>query len=246
MAGLRIRAVPLAIALLAIALVSCEDPHALDPKPAATPASAAAVTFRTADGQTLDGRLWQNDPTRILIYLHEYREDQTRWWPVAEEPIGGQPSMLAFDFRGHGASTGAADDLAGMTQDVRAAIQFARGRGFQRVALMGAGMGAAAGMVAVAHDPSIGVIGLSMPIEFGGLNPLEVAPLFAGRLVVIAAEADVSARYSFEQLIAAAQVPPERRDLVKGHAHGVDLLAGSTGFSVRRFYEKALPGLLRR
>jgi pimeloyl-ACP methyl ester carboxylesterase len=204
------------------------------------------VSFTTTDGHHLSGRLWTKDPLRILIYLHEYREDETRWWPAALEPVGGQPSVLTFDFRGHGMSTGEPNDIAGMTRDVQAAIRFARAQGFESVALVGAGMGAAAGILAVADQPSIGVIGLSTPVEFGGLRPIDVAPAFVDRLVLVAAEDDLSARHSFEQLARAADVPPERRALIGGRAHGVELVQGDQGDSVRRFYEKALPGLFRR
>ena len=233
-------------ACLVAALAACEDPHALDPRPERTTPGATPVSFVTADGLRLTGRLWTNDPSRILVYLHEYREDESRWWPLAEEPVAGQPSVLTFDFRGHGASEGLPEDIVGMTQDVQAAIRFVRARDFDDIALIGAGMGAAAGMLAVADEPAIGVIGLSTPMEFGGLRTIDVAPKFTGRLVLVAAREDLSARYSYEQLVDAAEVPPERRELIDGRAHGVELLAGAKGYSLRRFYEKALPGLFRR
>ena len=234
------------IACLVAALTACDDPHALDPRPGRITPGAAPVTFPSEDGQGLAGRLWTNDRSRILVYLHEYREDESRWWPLAEEPVAGQPSVLTFDFRGHGASTGAPDDIEGTTRDVQAAIRFVRARGFDDIALIGAGMGAAAGMLAVADDPSIGVIGLSTPMEFGGLRPIDVAPRFHGRLVLVAARDDLSAAHSYEQLAAAAEVPPERRELIDGRAHGAELLAGAKGYSLRRFYEKTLPGMFRR
>ena len=231
----RLAPIAVAVALLGLALTGCLDERA----ELKAPPGGAAVTIETADGIALAGRLWGADADRVLIYLHEYGQDQTAWWPLAARPLPGRPSVLTFDFRGHGASPGRANDLRGMRRDVEAALAFARARDYGQIVLVGAGMGAAAGMLAAAGDPAVALIGLSAPGAFGDLHPLAVAPDFAGRLALIAAADDLSAQQSFEQLRAAALLPAWRALLVPGRAHGAALLVHATE-ALLAFYERAL------
>ena len=133
--------VAVALALAVSFLGSCTD-H--EPEDAVEAVGSETITIRTADGLTLDGRVWDRGHDRLVIYLHEFRENQDSWWPYAREPRGEGVSALTFDFRGHGKSEGNLDDIDGMVLDAEAAIAFARDRGFERVMLVGAGMGAGA------------------------------------------------------------------------------------------------------
>ena len=230
------------LGLLGLVLAGCLDQRVGRPDPGVAP-GATPVTIDTADGLALAGRLWSADPNHLLIYLHEYRQDQTTWWPVAGASFPGQPSELTFDFRGHGASPGEPDDINGMEMDVAAAVAFARDRGYRQIVLVGAGMGAAVGMLAMAGDPAIGMVGFSAPSEFAELRPIDVAPAFAGRLVLIAARDDLSAVFSIRQLGMAARVPEWRMRLLSGRAHGAELLMGAECAIVLPFYERAIADL---
>jgi pimeloyl-ACP methyl ester carboxylesterase len=199
---------------------------------------ASVQTITTSDGILLDARLWTLDPERIVIYLHEYREDQTSWWGRLLrheiEPVSG----LTFDFRGHGDSEGAPDDVAGMWLDVDAAIAFARERGFQQILLVGAGMGAAAAMIAAVQEPSIAVVGLSAPSDFDLLEPLAAAPALKGRLALAAGRDDLSAAYSLEQFREIASLSPAHSPLYAGRTHGVEMLDGRAGADVRAYVDR--------
>ncbi len=239
-AGGRLGRITTAIALAGLVFTSCLDQRAERAEPALAP-GATAVTIDTADGLALAGRLWSADAGYLLIYLHEYWQDQTEWWPLAQRPLPGSPSALTFDFRGHGASPGRANDLQGMERDVQAAVAFARARGYEQIVVVGAGMGAAVGMLAVANDPAVALIGVSAPGEFGDLHPLAVAPDFTGRLALIAAAGDLSATESFAQLQAAVALPTRCAALIAGSAHGASLLVDATDAALA-FYERALSG----
>ena len=201
---------------------------------------AAAVEIVTEDGVTLDGRLWERGSERLVIYLHEVREDQSSWWPTAEERDSGAVSAMTFDFRGHGASEGELDDVTGMTRDVHAAIEFARERGFKRIMLVGAGMGAAVGLVAAAEDPSVTVVGFSTPADFDEIDALTAAGIADGRVQLIATRDDISAADSLHQFRALDNIDTTEARLYPGGSHGVAVLEGRAGADIRARFEELL------
>ena len=205
--------------------LSCLDRPAAQPDRGNAP-GATVVSFRTEDGVTLNGRLWARDPRRVVIYLHEYRDDQSAWWPTAAEGAPADPSALTVDFRGHGTSEGNAEDVRAIPRDAHAALAFARERGYQRVVLVGAGMGAAAAIVVAAGDPTVGVLGLSTPSEFAGIRAIDVVRGLERRMALLASDGDLSARHSVEQFRIRAAIPAARIVMFKGTDHGTALLTG--------------------
>lgn len=224
----------LAVAGLTVAACGSEpDPHA----PAVEATGAATVVIRTSDGLALDARLWDVPGWPIAIYLHEYREDQDSWWP--ESLRRTDVAALTFDFRGHGASQGDEEDIHGMVLDVRAAVEFARQRGYREITIVGAGMGATAGLIVAADEPDVAVIGLSAPAEFGGLEPLAVIPDVSDRVALVAAEADLSAAHSLEAFREAG-VPEARVRLYPGRAHGIEMLGTPGNDGVRAYLDSVM------
>ncbi|MCK9487086.1 MAG: alpha/beta hydrolase [Dehalococcoidia bacterium] len=227
----------LAIPVLALLLAACSD----NPPPLRERADGAAtVVLATEDGLRLDARLWVTSPSRVAIYLHEYREDQTSWWTYARQPRNPAISALTIDFRGHGESQGEADDIAGMLLDVDAAISYVREAGYQHITLVGAGMGGALAIVAAAGHPEISVAGLSVPSEFNVVTALTVAPLLESRLALAASRDDLSAAYSLEEFQQAVDLGPGHVALYPGRAHGVDMLKGRAGADVRAYLDGVL------
>ena len=213
------------LAIAAVLGVACLDRPG--PRPdRGTAQGATVVSFRTADGVTLNGRLWARDPRRVVIYLHEYRGNQTTWWPTAEEGAATDPSALTLDFRGHGASEGNREDVSKTPEDAEAALSFARARGYQRAVIVGAGMGAAAGIVAAADDPTTGLLGLSAPSAFAELEPVEVVHRLEQRIGLIATDGDLSAKQSIADFRLHAAIPSSRIVMLKGTDHGEGLLVG--------------------
>ncbi len=187
------------------------------------------VALHTADGLVLNARLWARDPRRIVIYLHEYGDDQTAWWPTADDGPPTAPSALTFDFRGHGASDGDSNDVADTLADARAALAYATEQRYERIVLVGAGMGAAVAIEVAADHPSaaIGVVGLSTPAAFADLRPLDAAARIAARLALISATGDLSANNSLARFRAGAAIPAARIIVLAGSEHGGDLLTGA-------------------
>jgi len=227
--GVLTRSLLLALAgVVALLGLACLDRPAPRPDRGSAPGSDP-VSLRTEDGLTLHGRIWARDPSRLVIYLHEYRGDQSAWWSTAEQGSPGEPSAMTLDFRGHGTSEGAREEVEGVARDAAAVIAFARDRGYERVVIVGAGMGAAAGMMAATSDPRVAVLGLSAPSEFAGMRTREVVRALEQRLALIAAEGDLSARQSVTEFSRHASIPPSRIVMLRGTDHGESLLTGAHG-----------------
>ncbi len=72
--------------------------------------------------------------------------------------------VVAFDFRGHGKSSGFFTWTAKESVDLRAVIEYAKSCGYEAVGLMGFSLGAAVSLIEAAHNPDIKtVIAVSAP-----------------------------------------------------------------------------------
>jgi pimeloyl-ACP methyl ester carboxylesterase len=225
------------LALLAIGRMTGDD------APSNAPEGAELATIPSGE-VGLAARLWTRHSERIAVLLHGFAGDQHDWddtigplQAALEEPI----SVLTFDFRGHGDSDGENRDLEGMASDVRAAIAFARSRGFTDIVLVGASMGGAAAIVAAAEDPSIaGVIALSAPAELGDLDAVDAMASMSAPVGLMASKDDPSAAESLERLRTEAGARASLAIIYLGNAHGVDLVEGD---EARDQLARAIDGL---
>lgn len=237
--------------VIAALLVACSSaPPAETPTPTPPQGSGASMhALTTADGQTVEARLWRVDPVRVAIYLHEYRETQATWWDYATVTRRIPVSAITFDFRGHTEEEeeggGDADDILGMVEDARAAVAFAREQGFEQIMLVGAGMGAAVAIEVAAGQPDLRVIGLSTPSAFDLLLTRESIAQIAERVALAATEEDLSAAHSLTELQEAGAIPAERVRLYPGRAHGVEMLTSAedgTPTEARMWVDELLAG----
>ena len=221
----------LALVLLAL-LTACGRGDGGEAAPVADGATVEVV--ETADGLRLDVRLFDAGAERLVVLLHMFPADQQSWAGLASElQASGLASALTLDFRGYGASDGP-KDVGKIDRDVRAALAFARERGYEQVALAGASMGGTAAIVVAPEERVAGVIALSAPAEFRGLDALAAVGAVDAPLVVFAARGDSAAAHSFGRFVAAAGLPePDRARLWEGRDHGTDLLEGPHGAEVR-------------
>ncbi len=231
------------LALVALVLAGCSD----RPEPVRERAGGATnITLLTEDAVRLDARLWVTHPERVVIYFHEYREDQSSWWIYARERRDPAISALTVDFRGHGGSEGEPDDIAGMLLDADAAIHYARESGYRHIMLVGSGMGGAVAIVAAAGHPDISVVGLSVPSAFNTIAALDAAPLLSDRLALAASRDDLSAAYSLQEFRDVAGLDEERAQIYPGRAHGVKMLEGRAGAMARSYLDSLLADFWRQ
>ena len=196
-------------------------------------AASRAVTFESADGITLSGRLFGSGQTGVVL-SHTLPADQSSWWEFARELADRGYLALTYDFRGYcpGGDAGCSQgerSIAAIWQDVLGAIGEVRSEGATRIALLGASMGGTASLVAASKpDTSVSaVVTLSAPTSIEGLvaDPDLLSTIPAAKLF-IAGTGDAQAADAAQELYAAAS-QPKRVDIVTSDDHGTDLLTGN-------------------
>jgi pimeloyl-ACP methyl ester carboxylesterase len=107
-----------------------------------------------------------------VVLSHMRPVDQTAWHAFAQTLADNGYQALAYDFRGYGKS-GGTQELGKIDRDVRAAVEFLRSQDAQHVILIGASMGGTASAKVAGPVGADGLVVLSGPQSFEGLN---VAP----------------------------------------------------------------------
>lgn len=211
-----------------------------------------AVSFTTADGVRLEGRLFgPAKATSGLVLAHMLPADQSSWYELAGHLAADGYRVLTFDFRGYcpggdaGCSAGSKQPEAAPA-DLAAAIEELRAEGVAHVGLIGASMGGTAA-IRVASEEGQGVetlITLSAPQVIGGLSAgaSELATATAAKLF-IAGNGDGQAAADAETFYLAS-LPPKRYEILTTDDHGTDMLTGNQGQRVIDLIDLWLGGSL--
>jgi alpha-beta hydrolase superfamily lysophospholipase len=194
------------------------------------PGDYVELLFTTSDGVRLHGRLFGSGNPGVIL-AHMEGADQRSWQPFAETIAGAGLKALTFDFRGHGRS-GGKKEAEKLDLDMAAAVQVMRDQGARGILLMGAGMGGAAALKMAAQEQFLGVLTLSAPTEFEGLDALAGMGEVEMPIMLIVAEDDEAAQKAAGDLFDAA---PEERvyQAFRGGEHGTDMLSGPLGEEVQ-------------
>ena len=189
--------------------------------------------FYAADGTKLVGHRFGKGTTAVIL-AHQSEGSLCDWVPYARRLASQGYFVFPVDFRGYGFSqirTGAASTR--FAADLAAATKALRKLGKKKVFLVGASMGGIASLVAGANvTPAVaGVVSISSPARFRGMDALKTAPRLRVPVLYLAAEGDDNAGYDFSQdaeaLHAATASTDKRLDVLPGSLHGIGLIAGS-------------------
>ena len=138
----------------------------------ATPAPAAPspvhVSFRSSDGITLRGHLWPGGSTAV-VFSHMYGTTQSIWYDLAGRLAAQGHTVLTFDFRGVGTSSGRLV-IANVYRDTLAAVKFIRTRNPRKIVVMGASMGGTSSIIAAGQTKVDGLVVIASGMMFEGLN----------------------------------------------------------------------------
>ncbi|MGZ4150791.1 MAG: alpha/beta hydrolase family protein [Actinomycetota bacterium] len=238
----RPRASLIATALAVVALCgSCERSSGS----AGPPAGSKAVTFTTADGVRLSGRLFgPADATAGVVLAHMLPSDQTSWYDEAAGLAGLGYRVLTFDFRGYcpggdGGCSQGPKDVNATPVDLRAALRYLRKDGVARIGIVGASMGGTAALIVAGQEGKgvQAVVTLSAPqvIEGIGAGPDVLQGVSAAKLFV-AGLGDTTAAQSAQAFYDESQ-QPKRVEILTTDDHGTDLLTGSQGERTRQLLE---------
>ena len=197
--------------------------------PAVGASSYTPVAFATQDGVTLCGRLYGTGQPSVVL-AHMQPTDQESWADFAETAAQQGYTALTFNFRGY-APSGGEREISKLDLDVEAAVDFLLSRGAKGIFLIGASMGGTASVKYASREGVLGVVALSAPTEFEGLEALEDADEVTGPKLFIAAEGDRSAQ---QAAAAYYEATPEPRilEIYTGSDHGTNLLEGTHGAQV--------------
>jgi alpha/beta superfamily hydrolase len=146
---------------------------------------------------------------------------RAEWRDLPEKVASMGYMALAYDFRGRGESEGAFDPPAS-NKDLMAAVAFIRKEGTQKIALIGASMGAMASAKVAAVEKTEAVICLAGGISWSGLevSDRELAAITAP-LLAITSEEDHFVKDTLHIYEVASG--PKEKYLYPGSNHGTDL-----------------------
>lgn len=191
------------------------------------------VTFRAMDGTKLIGHLFGTG-RKAVVLGHQSNGTLCDWLAYARRLARLGYTVFAIDFRSHGLSqyrAGAAGDRLAL--DLAAAVKVVRDRRHPKVFLVGASMGGLATLVAgESVTPAVaGIVSVSAPARFMGMNAVATAPRLRVPVLYLAAEWDDNFGYDFSddarRMYAATGAADKRLEILAGKLHGVALVGGS-------------------
>lgn len=218
----RLAAIPGTL-LLTVLAVACAN-NAVAPHDDITPPSdTEAFTIYPNPGEdiALKGTLFGAGNAPLVILTHMRPNDQTAWFPYAQQLAADGFAAFTFDFRGHGESTGE-EDFEALDDDLTAVIEYMRSRDMNDILLVGASMGATTALVVAEENGVNGVVALSPPSEFEGQDAVAaVATLEAPKLFLVSE--DDAPTLLFDELYTAA-IEEKEQEIYPGNLHGTDLI----------------------
>jgi alpha-beta hydrolase superfamily lysophospholipase len=227
------RAISVLPALLcAAALTACAEKAAAPEGPQATPPEGVlSVGIVVPDGTVLNGRLFGDGNDAMVILAHMRPNDQTAWFPFAEELARNGYAALTFDFRGYGISEGE-QDFDMLDDDLAAAFDYMEARGNETIFLVGASMGGTTSLIVAAERDVAGVVSISAPSEFQGHDARDAIAQIEVPRLLIASEDDTAARVSLEELLEAGGTQIDT-ETYTGAAHGTNLFESEHAAALR-------------
>jgi pimeloyl-ACP methyl ester carboxylesterase len=188
--------------------------------------------FNAADGTKLVGHRFGKGTTAVIL-THQSEGDLCDWLPYAKRLAGKGYFAFPIDFRGYGFSDTPPSGAYRYVQDIAAAAKALRTLGKKKVVVVGASMGGLAAVVAGANvtPPLAGVVSVSSPARFRGMDGVKAGPRLRVPMLYLAATADDNAGFDFsadaQALHRAAASKDKRLELLPGAAHGIALVGSS-------------------
>ena len=161
-----------------------------------------------------------------VVLAHQSDGSLCEWLPYGEQLAAQGFRVLTFDFVGSGSSSMAKQKT--YVEDVRTAVEYLRGQGALRVVIMGASMGATMSIVAGAAiaPPVDGVIALSSPLTFDGVNAERAAPSLKSPVLYIAGDTDGDYATYAKAIHDATPAALRTLLVVTASQHGIRLIDG--------------------
>ena len=146
-----------------------------DPDPGPEGLVDGEVTLTASDGVNLAADILVGSNIWVL-FAHQNGMSRVAWEDIPEQVHDKGYTTLAWDFRGFGDSD--PGSLGDLTRDWQAAIDFAADNGAQQIVAVGASMGGTSAIAVAASDARVvGLVLISAPAVFAGIDALAAAPV---------------------------------------------------------------------
>ena len=196
--------------------------------------------FNAADGTKLVGHRFGKGTTAVVL-AQQNEGDLCQWVPYARALAAQGYTAFPFDLRGFGFSQRRSGRLGLQVQrDVIAAVKAMRAQGKTKIFVVGASYGALAAVVAAPNLKVAGVVSLSAPDIFQGLNGITAAKRTRVPILYAASSDDQEGRFATaaQKLFDATAATDKQLELAPGELHGIALLQRTP--SVKRLLESFL------
>jgi len=180
------------------------------------------VSFTTSDGVLLRGHLYGRGSTGVIL-AHMYPADQSDWTDFARVLAAHGYQALTFDFRGFTESEGSSGTEFA-DRDLLAAYQFLRPR-VTKIFIAGASLGSEAAILLASREQVAGIICISTPTSFGGLDVEPVIHLVRAPILFVTSADDPLVAGQPEILYKLATAP-KSFEVYSGSSHGTAILYG--------------------
>jgi alpha-beta hydrolase superfamily lysophospholipase len=205
-------------------------------------AAGRPVSFASSDGVTIAGEYFESssrpspsalraseDRAPAVLLVHMLSRHKGDWGGLPDRIREAGMTALTIDLRGHGQSSGSAQDLPAMVRDVRAAAQWLATRPNVRgdaIAIVGASLGASLALLAAVDVPQARALALFSPsLDYRGLRTdTALVKRLGSRAIWLAASAEDPLALRTLRDIAAEPSGPREQHVSSAVAHGTVLL----------------------
>jgi dienelactone hydrolase len=187
---------------------SLEDVATATPQATRAPRIEKGIVVKAADGLKLAGTFFtpadSPPPWPGVILLHMIYGNQEEWGDLPQRLSDAGYAVFTIDLRGHG-KTGGEMDWDQSRDDLQQVWRYMTGRGEvdpERIAIIGASMGANMALVAAAAQPGVRALGLLSPgLDYYRVTTADALATYGQRpLLIVASDEDSYSAESSRQL----------------------------------------------
>jgi pimeloyl-ACP methyl ester carboxylesterase len=127
-----------------------------------------SLTLTTPDRHCIKAVQYEQGFKKVVILAHGFFNTKDAYlFKEIAKALAVHYDVVAFDFRGHGNSSGLFTWTAKECADLKVVIDHAKGCGYEAIGLMGFSLGAAISLIEASQNPDIKtVIAVSAPYDF--------------------------------------------------------------------------------
>ncbi len=191
------------------------------------PVTTEKISLTTKDNIRLAATLFVGGQDAAVVLAHMGIDDQTSWQAFAKTVAGRGFTALTFDFRCFGESDcsklGTSEHLH--AEDMRAAIEFLRSRGLERIVCMGASLGGTICLNAALEENLAGLVVIASvgPTNLYKQYPKDLVNPGMPKLFIVTEKDRYAQVVSGTRFLYTSSPEPKTLKTFPGRVHGTEL-----------------------